>query len=181
VAMPLEDGNTSTAEVGAIMGDGDSSVDAINLWDSASQQWIASTNYGGGFWDPELLVENGSALYFNAIEPFAFYSIGSLPAAHPVYSVVAGLNTAMVPLNLNAAWTSEVGITMGDGDSSVDAINLWDAGSQQWIASTNYGGGFWDPELEVSIGSPLYFNAIETFTWPNGRSTSIRASRSSNK
>ena len=180
VAMPMDDGFLWTSEVGAIMGDGDSSVDAINIWDADIQQWSASTNYGGGFWDPELEVGPGAVLYFNAIEPFPFYSIGNLPAQNATYSVVAGLNTAMIPLNMaNVTITSEVGVTMGDGDSSVDAINLWDADIQQWSASTNYGGGFWDPELDLSIGTPMYFNAIEAFTWPSGRSSSTNTSRNS--
>jgi len=168
VAMPMDDGLTLTSEVGAIYNATNENIDAINIWDPASQTWFFSTNYGGGFWDPDLPVAPGSILYFNTITPLTFYSIGAMPSTNAQYNIIPGLNTIMVPLNMNTlTLTSEVGASIGDGEY-LDAINLWDAVSQTWTFSTNYGGGFWDPDLNVSIGTPLFVNSINSVTWPTG-------------
>jgi len=164
----MDDGLTLTSEVGAIYNATNENIDAINIWDPASQTWFFSTNYGGGFWDPDLPVAPGSILYFNTITPLTFYSIGAMPSTNAQYNIIPGLNTIMVPLNMNTlTLTSEVGASIGDGEY-LDAINLWDAVSQTWTFSTNYGGGFWDPDLNVSIGTPLFVNSINSVTWPTG-------------
>jgi len=168
VAMPMDQGLTLTSEVGAIYNVGSDYIDTINLWDPASQAWVACTNYGGGFWDPDNAVAPGSVLYFNTTTPLTFYSIGDMPAANAQYSIVPGLNTVMVPLNKSAlTLTSLVGTDISATDE-IDTINMWDAANQAWVACTNYGGGFWDPDNAVSIGSPLYANSLGTITWPAG-------------
>lgn len=171
VAMPMDQGLTTTAEVGAVYNVADEYIDTINLWDPAIQDWTASTNYGGGFWDPELPVGPGSILYFNTSTALSFYSIGDMPATNAQYNIVVGLNTIMVPLNYSALTSSAlVGGSIGDGDY-VDTINLWDNSIQDWTASTNYGGGFWDPELPVAIGTPMYVNAGTATAWPTRAAT----------
>ncbi|MDD3535825.1 MAG: hypothetical protein PHC50_06765 [Candidatus Cloacimonetes bacterium] len=180
VAMPMVDGNSFTSEVAAIYTADADIIDAINIWSSDTQTWDHAVNYGGGFWDPDLEVGPGSILYFNSSEPFAFYSIGSLPTADAIYNIVPGLNTIMIPLNKSdLTLTSEVGITIGDGEF-IDAINIWSSETQTWDHAVNYGGGFWDPDLPVSIGMPLYINSMDSTTWP-ARSAGIEPLRASKK
>ncbi len=181
VAMPMVDGLTLTSEVGAVYNVGGDYIDTINIWDPVTQTWTYATNYGGGFWDPDLPVATGSILYFNTTQALTFYSIGDMPAANAQYSIVPGLNTIMVPLNKSAlSLTSLVGLDIGTGED-LDTINLWDATTQTWAYATNYGGGFWDPDLTVGIGSPLFVNSLSTVSWPTGPRGSTPFSRSLNK
>ena len=181
VAMPMDDGLSLTSEVGAIYNATNENIDAINLWDPASQTWSFSTNYGGGFWDPDLPVAPGSILFFNTIAPLTFYSMGVMPSTNAQYNIIPGLNTIMVPLNMSTlTLTSEVAASIGDGEY-LDAINLWDAVSQTWAFATNYGGGFWDPDLSVSIGTPLFVNSTNSVTWPTGPRTLKSLSTSKTK
>jgi hypothetical protein len=172
VAMPMVDGYTLTSEVGAVYNVDDEYIDTINIWNPDTQAWDYAVNFGGGFWDPDLEVGTGSTLYFNTSAPFAFYSIGDLPSINATYSIVAGLNTVMVPLNQSAmTLTSEVGVTIGDGEF-VDTINIWNNSTQAWDYAVNFGGGFWDPDLPVSIGTPLYLNSADSTVWPSRNAVS---------
>ena len=181
VAMPMDDGLSLTSEVGAIYNATNENIDTINLWDPASQTWSFATNYGGGFWDPDLPVAPGSILFFNTIAPLTFYSMGVMPSTNAQYNIIPGLNTIMVPLNMSTfTLTSEVAASIGDGEY-LDTINLWDAVSQTWAFATNYGGGFWDPDLSVSIGTPLFVNSTNSVTWPTGPRTLKSLSTSKTK
>lgn len=165
IAMPMVEAFTTTTEFGAPFGD---DINTINIWNPGSQEWEASVNYGGGFWDPELPVGTGSTLFLNATNAIVYYSIGELPETNAQYNLVVGDNTVMVPLNQSALTTTAlVGATIGDGET-VNTINLWNSASQQWEASVNYGGGFWDPEMATSIGTPLFLNSGTEEVWPAG-------------
>jgi hypothetical protein len=171
-AMPMDDGMVWVSEVGIYMGPNDE-IDTINLWSSAGQYWDACVNYGGGFWDPDLPVGPGSALYYSSSYAFDYYSIGAMPAANAQYNIVPGLNNIMLPLNKGALnFTSLVGVDISAADE-IDTINLWNNATQSYDASINYGGGFWDPDLPVTIGTPMFINSYGTITWPVGpRATS---------
>jgi hypothetical protein len=172
VAMPMVDGMMWTSEVGTYMSP-DDMVDTINLWNSATQSYDASINYGGGFWDPDLEVGTGSVLFFNTYAALTYYSIGAMPAANAQYNIVPGLNTIMLPLNKgDLNFTSFVGTDISPLDE-IDTINIWSAAGQYWDACVNYGGGFWDPDLPVTIGMPMYVSSAASITWPAGpRATS---------
>jgi len=179
-AMPMDDGMTLTSEVGVYMGPNDE-IDTINLWDQASQSWVGCSNYGGGFWDPDLPVGPGSVLFYSSSVAFDYYSIGALPATNAQYNIVPGLNTVMVPLNKsNLTLVSEVGMDIGPNDE-IDTINLWDNTSQSWVGCSNYGGGFWDPDYSATIGMPLYVSSNSAITWPAGPRGAVRASSARSK
>lgn len=171
-AMPMDDGMMWTSEVGTYMSP-DDYVDTINLWDASIQQWSASVNYGGGYWDPEQEVGPGTVLFFSTAMALDYYSIGAMPAANAQYNIVPGLNTIMLPLNKgDLNWTSLVGTDVSP-DDYIDTINLWDSSIQQWSASVNYGGGYWDPEQPVTIGTPMLISSAAAIVWPAGpRATS---------
>jgi len=164
VAMPMIQPYTTTGEFGAVFGE---SINTINIWNSATQTWDASVNYGGGFWDPEIEIGTGSTLFFNTASALTYYSIGDLPADNAQYNIVQGDNTVMIPLNRSDLInTTLVGGSMGDGET-VNSLYLWNSFTQTWDASVNYGGGFWDPEYTVSIGTPLFLNSYSAITWPS--------------
>jgi len=175
VAMPLVQPYTTTAEFGDQFGE---DINTINLWNADTQTWDASVNYGGGFWDPEMPVGTGSVLFFNTTAPLTYFSIGTLPATQAQYDIVVGDNTVMIPLNKSdLSTTALAGDSMGDGET-VNTINLWNADTQTWDASVNYGGGFWDPEMDTPIGTPLFLNSGSDFTWPVGPRMPARISNS---
>lgn len=172
-AMPMNDGMTLVSTVGMYMGPLDQ-IDTINLW-NPGQYWEGCTNYGGGFWDPDLPVGPGTVLYYSSSYAFDYYSIGAMPAVNAQYSIVPGLNTIMLPLNKSALSTvSLVGMDISPLDE-IDTINLWNAG-QYWEGCTNYGGGFWDPDPAVTIGTPMYISSAATITWPAGPRGETRTS-----
>lgn len=165
VAMPMVQSYTTTTEFGAQFGE---DINTIMIWSPTAQLWEASVNYGGGYWEPELPVANGSILFFNATAALTYYSIGDLPATNAQYSIVVGNNTVMVPLNKSDLTTTAlVGATIGDGET-VNTIMAWAPAAQIWEASVNYGGGYWEPELPTSIGTPLFLNSGTAETWPTG-------------
>lgn len=168
LALPMVQSITTTTEFGALFGE---DINTINIYNAAIQDWEASLNYGGGFWDPEYVLSTGDVIFINATNQITFYSIGALPSTGAQYDVVTGNNTVMIPLNksdLNL--TSVAGASMGDGET-VNTINLFNPTIQDWEASLNYGGGFWDPEYDLSIGTPLFINSGSAFTWPTGPRT----------
>ena len=163
IAMPLVQTYTTTTEFGAQFGE---DVNTINIYNPTIQDWEASVNYGGGFWDPELPVGTGSVLFINATAAVTYYSMGGLPTTNAQYNVVVGNNTVMLPLNKSTLNTTALaGATMGDGET-VNTINLYNSAIQDWDASVNYGGGFWDPEYALSIGTPMFINSGSVFDWP---------------
>lgn len=170
VAMPMVQPFATTTDFGAQFGE---DINTINIYNPAAQDWEASVNYGGGFWDPQLAVATGSVMLINATNAVTYYSIGDLPAVNAQYSVIAGNNTVMIPLNKSdLASTALAGATMGDGET-VNTINVYNSAVQDWEASVNYGGGFWDPEFVLSIGTPMLINSGSAFDWPAGPRNAI--------
>lgn len=163
VAMPMVQTFTTTTEFGAQFGE---DINTIRVWNPDTQYWEDSVNYGGGFWDPELPVGTGTVLFFNTTADLAYYSIGALPETNAQYNFVIGDNAVMVPLNKSDLTTTAlVGATMGDGET-VNTIRVFNSGTQYWEDSVNYGGGFWDPELNTPIGTPLFLNSGTEEVWP---------------
>jgi len=165
IAMPMVQAISTTTEFGAQFGE---SINTINMYNPDLQDWEASVNYGGGFWDPEFSLSTGSVMLINATDPITYYSIGNIPVVNAQYSVIAGNNAVMIPLNKSEYTTTAIaGASMGDGET-VNTINLYNSTLQDWEASVNYGGGFWDPEFLLSIGTPMLINSGSTFLWPAG-------------
>lgn len=163
VAMPMVQTFTTTTEFGAQFGD---DINTINIWNADAQGWDSSVNYGGGFWDPELPVGTGSVLFFNSTADLVYYSIGEMPETNAQYNIVIGDNAVMIPLNKSdLATTALAGVSIGDGET-VNTINIWNSAAQGWDSSINYGGGFWDPEYDTPIGTPLFLNSATEEVWP---------------
>jgi len=176
IAMPMVQTISTTTEFGALFGE---SINTINMYNPVLQDWEASVNYGDGFWDPEFPLSTGSVMLINATNSITYYSIGNLPTTNAQYSIIVGNNTVMIPLNKSEYTTTAIaGASMGDGET-VNTINLYNSSLQDWEASVNYGGGFWDPEFPLSIGTPMLINSGSTFLWPVGPRNLIPLHRSS--
>ena len=80
------------------------------------------------------------------------------------YDCVVGDNFVAMPMVQPYTTTAEFGAVFGE---SINTINIWNPTTQTWDASVNYGGGFWDPEYSVSIGTPLFLNSYLAITWPS--------------
>lgn len=170
VALPMNTGFVVASDVAnAYPG----MMDAINYWDAVGQQWIGAYDLGG-FWDPDFAVMPGDVLFINALADFNFFSLGAMPATQASYTLLTGLNTMMIPLNQSAiTLASELGTAVG----TLDAINYWDAASQQWIGAYDL-GGFWDPDFALAIGNPLFVSSLADGTWPvRGRANTNLRSR----
>jgi len=60
------------------------------------------------------------------------------------YDCVVGNNFIAMPMVQTIATTTEFGAQFGE---SINTINIYNPAAQNWEASVNYGGGFWDPEF----------------------------------
>jgi len=83
------------------------------------------------------------------------------------YDMLPGLNLVAMPMDDGMTLSSEVGAYIDPTMDPLvlDTINLWDAATQTWNASVNYGGGFWFPDNPVATGSVLYLNTSLTASY----------------
>ncbi len=164
IALPMDSGLTSVSSISAAY---PGLVDMIAYWDSPSASWIASV-YLGDMWDNEFTLSPGMPLMINALASFDFYSTGDIPLTPISYSLLEGLNTVMIPLNLTGlSLASQVAASIGN----VDQVSKWDPSMQNWVTATNL-GGFYDGDFSVTVGMPLFVNATISNTWPVTRSSS---------
>jgi len=149
-------------------------MDVINYWDNTTQSWVAANDLGF-MWDGDFPVAPGNALMVNAVSATPIYSIGAMPATNASYSMVAGLNSIMLPLNKGTiTLASELGVDVG----ILDVINYWDNTTQSWVAANDL-GFMWDGDFPITIGMPLMANALSSAVWPTGaRTNSARLSTS---
>lgn len=80
------------------------------------------------------------------------------------YPMVVGYNAAALPMDQGLTNTTEIGLIFED---DVNTIMVWNQDAQGWDAAVNYYGGFWDPEFDVQIGTPLYLTVDNAFDWPS--------------
>ncbi len=181
VAMPMNDGHTVVSEVTAYYNATQDIIMSVNIYDPIIQGWSACTNYGGTYFEPDLEVGPGSVLFFYSYQAFDFYSIGSMPTTNAQYTIVIGDNTIMVPLNKSSLTSvSLLAMDMGPNDE-IGAVNIYDPIIQGWSACTNYGGNYFEPDPEISIGTPLFLYSYANFVWPSGprsiNSSPVRGSK----
>ncbi|HQC47879.1 MAG: hypothetical protein BWX83_00429 [Candidatus Cloacimonetes bacterium ADurb.Bin117] len=170
-ALPMDQGYTVISEVAGDYPAGN--FTAVNYFDSALQSWAQSDFYDMGdpafnFWDPDFSVGNGTPLWAYATTPLNFYSIGSLHPTNAQYSLAAGFNTIMIPLNKSNITDIQV---LGDNVGTLTAILRWDSALQSWAQSDFYDMGdpafnFWDPMFDTTIGMPLWVYSSAATVWP---------------
>ncbi len=171
VALPMECEWDWASELGDTFA---GNVDQISFWDADNQLFLGAADLGG-FWDGDYEIDTNHVLMVYSYVPAALYSLGNLlePAT---FSLVAGNNTLMVPLNRSdLSWASELGDELIAG--ATDQISFWDASSQIFIGAADL-GGFWDGDFELDIAMPLMAYSYDTITWP---SRALQAAPSASK
>lgn len=156
IALPMEQGLTMAGDWANLY---PGSMDALSYWDAVTQSWVTAVDLG--YWEGDFAVAPGSVMLISAIGPFDGFSIGALPATNATYSMIAGLNDIMVPLN--RADITMAG-TAGDEIAVLDAMSYWDAVTQSWVSAFNL--GYWEGDFAVTIGFPMQVNALSAATWP---------------
>jgi hypothetical protein len=161
ISIPLDAGITAMSGLDA---SGDFS--SASSWNSASQGWETCDNFGGGFWFPDNAVSIGQPLMVNANTAHDFIVDGDL-VADPNYNLVttatSNLNFIQHPLSM-ASYTTIQGL--GDDIGTCSSASEWNAASQGWATSDNFGGGFWFPDFATEIGKPIMVNVTSASVWP---------------
>lgn len=166
MALPMEQGFEWASEFADSY---PGAMDAMNYWDAATQAWMSAIDLG--YWEGDFEVQPGSVLMVYALDAFSAYSIGELPAQNATYSLVAGLNDIMVPLNRADIMTAG---QIGDEIMVLDALNYWDAATQSWMSAINL--GYWEGDFDVTIGFPIQVYSLDAAVWPGRASvTNIRS------
>jgi hypothetical protein len=160
VALPMECPWTNASELGGSFG---GSVTQVSYWDPVIQGFVAAADLGG-FWDGDFPIATSDVLMLYSSAAVPFYSLGALPAP-ATYSLVAGNNTLMIPLNRSdIAMASQLGGELAAAYAS--QISKWESGIQGFVAAADL-GGFWDGDFEVSIAMPLMAYGSGSTTWPS--------------
>ncbi len=175
IAASLDAGYTIASELGADYPD----IASIRYWDSTNQVWVSSDNYGGGFWFPDNPINPNQPLFITVTAGFDLYFAGGLNA-EPSYSLVTNangdLNTIMLPFSKSDLTDTQL---LGDDIGVCASIRNWDHTNQAWVASDNYGGGFWFPVNQVEVAQPYYVTVTSNVTWPSVTRENIGSDRPS--
>ena len=157
IALPMYEAYTLASEVGNAIG-----ATAVGYFNSANQEWESIDAFPWGGWSGDFNVTNGQALWVNVAAAASFYSLGDMPETIPNYSLVAGNNMIMLPLNESALNLASL---VGD-DIGATAVLHFNSATQAWESVYAYPWGGWSGDFPTSIGSPLWVNAAVAGTWP---------------
>jgi len=138
--------------------------------------WEGIDAFPWGGWSGEFAVTNGQAIWVSVDTAGQFYSIGELPSSMPSYTLVAGNNTIMVPLNRSDLTSATL---VGD-DIGASTIAYFNADTQLWEGIDAFPWGGWSGEFATAIGAPLWVSTDVAGTWPS-RTSQILQSKSINK
>ena len=158
IALAMEQGYTMASEVGDAI-----PATTVGTWDPAAEVWNTIDAFPWGGWDgTDFAVAAGDPLLINIDAATDFYSIGDLPAP-ATYSLVAGYNTIMVPLNKSALNMASL---VGD-DIPATTVGSWDPATEVWVTIDAFPWGGWDgTDFATTIGMPLLVNVDAASTWP---------------
>jgi hypothetical protein len=158
VALPMDQGFTSASAFGTYAG-----ATVVQKWDPVSESWDpVISELMPGWWDNDFTVGPGDALLINVAGEGALYSVGDLPAP-ATYSLVAGLNSLMIPLNRSDLTSaSAAGTEMG-----ATVVQAWDPTSESWDpVISELMPGWWDNDFAISIAKPLLVVVGTDSVWP---------------
>jgi hypothetical protein len=173
IALPMDQPYAMAGDVGNAIG-----ASAVGYYNTATQLWtIANKNFLGN-WIGNFAVSNGQALWVTIAEATTFYSIGDLPDTEPVYNLVSGNNTVMVPLSSSDLSTSAL---VGNSITGASAVGYYNSTTQLWTISNKNFLGNWIGSFDTTIGSPLWITTNTAGTWPGAASRETPASLRTSK
>ncbi len=158
VALPMEQGFTLASDVGTYAG-----ANIVQKWNPASESWDpVISELMPGWWDNDFAVGVGDILLIGVASAGALYSVGGLPTP-ATYSLVAGANAIMIPLNRSdLTMASDAGTEIG-----ANVVQAWDSVSDSWDpVISELMPGWWDNDFSISIGKPLLVGVGAASTWP---------------
>lgn len=162
VALPMDQGFTSASAFGTYAG-----ANIVQKWDPATESWspmISEMELMPGWWDGDFVVGPGDVVMINVAGAGALYSVGGLPAP-ATYSLVAGLNSIMIPLNRSDLTQASVAGT----EIGATVVQKWNTTTETWspmISEMEMMPGWWDGEIDISIAEPLLVLVGEASVWP---------------
>jgi hypothetical protein len=77
------------------------------------------------------------------------------------YPCVVGNNFVAMPMNDGHTLVSEVAASYNATEDIINTVSIYDPVIQNWSACINYGGNYFEPDLEVGTGSVLFFNSYQ--------------------
>jgi len=77
------------------------------------------------------------------------------------YPCVVGNNFVAMPMNDGHTLVSEVTASYNANGDVINTVNIYDPTVQQWNGCTNFGGNYFEPDLEVGPGSVLFFTSYQ--------------------
>ena len=157
IALPMDQGFAWASELGDLL-----EAASVGYFDSATQLWTLINAFPWGGWDGDFALTNGQALWVNIGVGATFYSIGELPVSNPSYSLVAGDNMIMLPLNKSDLNFASL---VGD-DIGASSVGYFDSATQLWTLINAFPWGGWDSDFAASIGNPLWINTTGASVWP---------------
>ncbi|MDD3464065.1 MAG: hypothetical protein PHH07_01125 [Candidatus Cloacimonetes bacterium] len=162
LALPMVQTYAMAGDVGnAITGCG-----TVRYFDASTQLWVAATKNFLGNWVGNFAVTNGQPLQIVTTATQSFYSIGDLPSTLPTYTLIAGNNMIMVPLDESAL--NMAGL-VGNSISGCGTVRYFDASTQLWVSATKNFLGNWVGNFATAIGDPLQIVTTTAQTWPTAK------------
>jgi hypothetical protein len=155
IALPMDQPYALASEIGDAIG-----ATAVLYFNTATQLW-ESANASPFGWSGDFAVTNGQALWITVDNASTFYSLGNMPETIPNYSLVAGNNMIMLPLNESALNLASL---VGD-DIGATAVLHFNVATQLW-ESANASPFGWSGDFDTAIGDPLWITTDTAGTWP---------------
>ena len=155
IALPMNQPYAFASEIGDAIG-----ATAVLYFNTATQAW-ESANASPFGWSGDFAVTNGQAIWISVDSAGSFYSLGNMPETIPNYSLVAGNNMIMLPLNESALNLASL---VGD-DIGANAVLHFNSATQAW-ESANASPFGWSGDFDTAIGDPLWVSTDTAGTWP---------------
>ncbi|MBN2829212.1 MAG: hypothetical protein JXR56_02700 [Candidatus Cloacimonetes bacterium] len=156
IALPMNSGLAMAGNLGnAITG-----ATSVSKWNPATQGWVSS-NKVGMMWLNNFAVANGEVYMVTTTTAGAYYCAGAM-IVQPNYSIIAGRNTVMVPLDRSDLTMAG---TLGAAITGTTSVSRWNEATQGWVSS-NKVGMMWLNNFAISIGKPLMITTTAVSTWP---------------
>ena len=173
IALPMDQPYAMASEIGDAIG-----ASTIGYFNTATQLWSTANKNFLGNWIGNFAVSNGQPLWVNVDTAISFYSIGDMPETEPVYSLVSGNNTVMLPLSDSDLSTSAL---VGGSIPGATSIGYFNSATQLWTTSNKNFLGNWISPFDTSIGDPLWINTDTAGTWPSTGTRDISAASRATK
>jgi hypothetical protein len=151
---------------------------SVGYYNSATQLWTIANKTMFGTWTNNYAISVGQPLLVGVASASTFYSIGDLPETEPVYSLVNGNNTVMVPLSKSDLTTSAL---VGANIPGAGSVGFFNSATQLWTISNKTMFGTWTNTFATAIGDPLLIGTNTAGTWPAVETREIPTSSRSTK